>query len=117
MRRKEIKQQQTEKITILTEEDARIRLEKLQELAKKVGASTTRMVSTTNQSGIVVGTMLSNKITETEIVQNIEQALQTASMFDMCRTAARNFWFTMLAALAAFLSALAAWWLIVKMVR
>jgi hypothetical protein len=83
-------------VEIQKEEQAGVRLNKLTDLAKEVGASTTRMVRYTDEP------LASNKITETEIVQNIEVALQTASMIDMCKLA-------LIAAVAALLSALAAW--------
>ncbi len=108
MTRKEIEQKKKEKVEILKLEDRRARLEKLKKLAKEVGASTTRTVATTHQSGMVTGTGFSNEITETEIVQNIEVALQTATMIDMCNTASRNFWIAVVAAIAAVVSALVA---------
>lgn len=90
-------------VEILKEEHAGVRLNKLTALAKEVGASTTRMVRYTEEP------LASNKITETEIVQNIEVALQTASMIDMCKNTTRNFFLALIAAVAALLSALAAW--------
>jgi len=90
-------------VEIQKEEQARIRLDKLVALAKEVGASTTKMVQYPDEP------LASNKITETEIVQNIEVSLQTASMIYMCRIASRNFILAIIAAGAALLSALAAW--------
>ena len=90
-------------VEILKKEEARVRLNELTDLAKKVGASTTRMVRYIDES------LASNKITETEIVQNIEVALQTASMIDMCKIATRNSFLALIAAVSALLSALAAW--------
>jgi len=67
--------------------------------AKEVGASTTRMVRCVDDP------LASNKITETEIVQNIEVALQTATMIDMCKTSAKNYKIAIVSAIAAALSA------------
>jgi len=103
MSRKEIKGKKQNLVKILKEEDEKIRLNKSVNLAKGVGASTTRIVSITTESGI--GTLLSNEITETEVVQNIQQALQTETMIDMRETAAKNFWIAMVAAIAAVLTA------------
>lgn len=109
MAHNDIEQKRQSLIDIQKEEDARVRLERLQALAKETGASTTRMASTTSRSGIVSSVRVSNEITETEIVQNINDALQTASMVNMCKTATRNFIITLVVAIAALLSALAAW--------
>jgi hypothetical protein len=43
------------------------------------------------------------------IVNNINHALQTASMIEMCRIASRNFWIAIVAAIIAGFSAVAAW--------
>jgi adenine/guanine phosphoribosyltransferase-like PRPP-binding protein len=109
MTRKYIEKKTDEKMHILKEEDTDARRQKLQKLAKEVGASTTRIVSTTTRSGIVTGTMLSNEITETEIVQNIEAALQTMIMFNALETANRNFVIALLSTVIALISAIAAW--------
>lgn len=53
---------------------------------------------------------------DAEHIRSINQALQTATVIDMCKVASRNFWITMVTAIAAVLSALAAWAAIVKMV-
>ena len=54
---------------------------------------------------------------EGELVYSIHTALQTETMINMCKTAARNFWITIIVAAAAVFSALAAWAAIIKMVR
>lgn len=54
---------------------------------------------------------------EVEHIRGINQALQTATMIDMCAIAARNFWVAIIATIIALISALAAWSAIVKMVR
>lgn len=58
----------------------------LHDLAKQVGASTQAVFLNVVQGG-------SRKVSEAEICElayNIHQALQTASMIDACRTAAKN---------------------------
>ena len=67
-------------------------------------------------SGCGGGTILP-KEREAEHIRSINQALQTAAMIDMCKTAARNFWIAIVAAIAAVVSAVAAWAAIVKMVK
>ena len=117
MTREEIANWRNELCRILTEEnDENKRLEKLKELAKNVGAGSTRKVKVLVKNDIYGKQIYqeADQITEGEIVLNINNALQTETTIDMCRIAARNFWFTILAALAALLSALAAWWAIVK---
>lgn len=104
-----------------TEKDEKKRLEALKELAKEVGAGYvhTQIASTTTKktaSGSETS-IYQNPISESELVLNINNALQTETMIDVCKTASRNFWFTMFAALAAILSALAAWVAIIKRVR
>ncbi len=79
-------------------ESAEQRPAALVKLAQQVGASTMRMGRTTTDPNEVP----QNVITESEIVQNINMALQTASMLVMSKAAV---W----AAVTAFISALAAW--------
>lgn len=80
----------------------------LEDLAKKVGASTTNRYKGYGKAAIP------------ELVENINSALQTASMIDMCRTAAQNYEIAVtatkeavtnnrIAAAIAILSMLAAW--------
>jgi len=108
MTREEIKKKRKELINLLTEENAGTRLEKLQQLAREIGASGMRMGLPPIVSDDRIP-MAQNLITETEIVHNIEQALQTWTMINMCKTASRNFWIAIIASLIAFLSMLAAW--------
>ena len=105
---------------ILTEEqDENNRLERLKKLAKEIGAGFTRkgkvLIKQDTQGRQKYEE--AEQITEGEIVLNINNALQTETMINMCRIAARNFWISMVTAMAAVLSALAAWWAIVKMMR
>jgi len=109
---------------ILNDEDEKKRLENLKKLAKEVGAGYvhTEIAPTTTTvpdgNGILT-TIHQNpiSISESELVLNINNALQTETMIDMCRIANRKFWISIVVAIIAFLSALAAWVAIVKMVR
>ncbi len=112
---KEIRGYEETLAKILKEPDANERLNNLTELAKEVGASSTRMWFRTTPEGRLRGPP-SNMITETEIVHNIKVALQTATMINMskssasmCKIASRNYKIALVAAGAALLSALAAW--------
>ncbi len=49
-----------------------------------------------------------------EITKNIQNALQTATMISMCKTANRNFWITLMATIAAVISSVAAWVAVIK---
>jgi hypothetical protein len=108
-------------IDILAKEDARQRFGELERLAKEVGAGYvhTEIATTTTEKTEKGETryIYQNPISESELVLNINNSLQTETMIDMCKIAARNFWITLLAATAAVLSALAAcgwqplkWW-------
>jgi len=111
MTRKEIEGKKKGLADILREENTEVRLKKLQELAREVGASVTRIEKVETQKDIhgYIHSKLSNEITETEIVHNIQVALQTETMIDMCKTASRNFIIAMVASITAFLSMIAAW--------
>jgi len=97
------------------------RLKALKELARKIGAGyvhTKIVCSDTIKEGTTTTTNVhQNPISESELVLNINNTLQTEIMIVVCSTAARNFWITVAAAIAAVLSALAAWAAIVKMVQ
>ncbi len=69
-------------------------LTELSELAKQVGVSPRDIHSATPAA---------------QIIQEIHQALQTASMINMAETAARSYWIALVASLIALLSAAAAW--------
>ena len=91
----------------------------LQKLAREVGASTRNCF-------VVSNTIRGATATTSELIENIHQALQTASMVNMCGTAtqgyematkasnraSKQFWIfagiTVFSALAAFVSAVAA---------
>ena len=92
MKRKEIEKKKVVLDKILQEEDAGSRLEKLKALAKEVGASVTKMGNVqTGHDAARIYYNRQNVITESEIVDNIQESLQTHVMIDMCNTAARNF--------------------------
>jgi hypothetical protein len=94
---KKIKQKRNELTNILQRAPEK-RTDGLIKLAQEVGASTIRMGITTGN----VNEIPHNVITESEIVSNINMALQTASMLVMSKAA---IW----AAITASVSALAAW--------
>lgn len=112
MTRKEIANYRAELLNILQNDESN-RLEDLKELAKKVGAGYVHTeIATTTTTKTATGSetqIHQNPISESELVLNINNALQTETMIDVCRTSARNFWITAVAAIAAVLSALAAW--------
>lgn len=94
---KKIKQKRN-KLTEILQRDTEKRTDDLVKLAQEVGASTIRMGRTTGDPNEVA----QNVITESEIVSNINMALQTSSMILMSKAA-------ILAAITASVSALAAW--------
>jgi hypothetical protein len=86
-----------------------VKINRLKNLAKKVGAGTEH---TENEFPIPVGKGYSirpNPISESELVQNIQQALQTLTMIDMCNVATKNYRIAMLSMAVAVISALVAW--------
>ena len=113
MNRKETAKKKLELIKILNRADASDRLKSLQALVHEVGASITRMERgrlITDSSGRITSEEMSrNAISETEIVHNIQVALQTETMIDMSKTAARNWIIAVIASAVGFLSIVAAW--------
>ncbi len=111
MKRKEIEKKKVELDEILKEPDENDRLNKLKALAKEVGASVTRMGKILVKHDTYGGQQYreENQITESEIVHNIQFALQTETMINECKIASRNFWIAVGATLVAFLATLAAW--------
>ena len=94
--------------------ESRIKKE-LTELAREVGASTRVLWIHPNSSSIET-----SDAATPELIRNIHQALQTASMVNMCRTATQNYEIAVtatkaavinnrIAAAIAILSMLAAW--------
>lgn len=125
MKRKEIAVYRQRLREILNIGDENQRLGELKQLAKDVGAgyehneivaatvTTTHTGSGTSHETRTHG----NSISESELVLNINNALQTEMMIDMCKTATRNYLIAFIAAIAAVFSALAAWSAIVAVNR
>jgi hypothetical protein len=112
MTRKEIAGYRQKLRNILNKDDDEERLNELEQLAKEVGAGyvNTKIAgtSTVPDGNGTLTTIHQNPISESELVLNINNALQTETMIDLCKTAARNFWIAVVAVLIAFVSALAA---------
>ena len=109
----EIKEHKQTLVDIQKKPNEKERMEALKELAKMIGAGTvhTKIAgATTTKTGTVTSTSIhQNPISESELIQNIDNSLQTATMVEMCRVSGNNYIVSVLATLAAFLSALAAW--------
>lgn len=84
--------------------DATTGKSELQRLALKVGASI-QVVSIDPETGFSKG----RPATVSELVYNIHQALQTASMINASQTATRNYLITLGASIVAILGAIVAW--------
>lgn len=117
-RREDIAKHRQELQTILNKEDEKERYKDLKKLAKEVGAGyvNTKIagISTNPHNKGLARPKYENHITESELVININNALQTETMIYMCNIAARNYHIAVWAAIAAAVSALAAWWANVK---
>ena len=118
MTNKEIEGHRQELTDILADdkESNNNRREKLEKLAQKVGASITRsgqILTKTDTQGRQHYEE-ENVITEIEIVHNIQSALQTVTMINMCKITSRNFWIAVSAMIAAVISAIAAWAAVIK---
>ncbi len=115
MTREEIKLsiQQLTKITDSNDPEPE-RISQLKILAKRVGAGTiaTKIAGSTEYKGSLYRTQ--TPIQESELVQNINQALQTHIMMDSCKTANKQYKIAVLATVAAIISALIAWHVSVK---
>ncbi len=76
----------------------------LRELARKVGASTRAMyVNPASAKPVGYDASIS------DLIDNIHQALQTATMIDMCKTASRNYVIALIATIIALGSSVALW--------
>ena len=119
MTREKISEYRQELRTILNNKDDGQRFEELKQLAKKVGAGyvNTKIVGAFALPDGQGTTIPQNSISEAELVLNINNALQTETMIDVCKTATRNFWVAIIATIIALISALAACSAIIKMVR
>jgi len=118
MTREEIKRNRETLTKILAEEDAGKRLEELQRLAKEIEASVTRMARI--QTGYYASKVyytVSNEITESEIVHNIQEASKTKTMIDVCNVSERNYKVDLVATIIALLTMLANWAIVLVMLR
>lgn len=86
---KEIEKYRKELVKITATEDSGQRDKAFAELRNKVGAAAGE--------------------SDGDNIDKIHQALQTASMIEICRTAARNYWIAFAVSLVALASAVAAW--------
>jgi hypothetical protein len=122
-----IYRQRLRKILNIVDEDKR--LVELKQLAKEVGAgyehteiaaATTIPVTTRTKSGsetVFHTSAHQNTISESELVLNINNALQTETMIDMCRTATRDFWIALVSVIIAVLAMVAAWAAVIVKVK
>ena len=113
-RREDIAKNRQELQEILKNDTEKERYKALKELAKKVGAGyvNTKLVGVSKTpvgNGFAVKNLQSS-ITESELVLNINNALQTETMIDMCNISAGNYKIAGWATMAAAFSAFAAWW-------
>ena len=81
----------------------------LRKLAREVGASTFVVWIHPNSS-----TMKTSDADTPELIRNIQQALQTASMISMSKAANKNFIIALLATIIALGSAAATWFAVLK---
>jgi hypothetical protein len=121
VKRKEIAVYRQRLREILNIEDEAKRLGELKRLAKEVGAGyehteiaavTTTPVTTKTKTGVATTLNTSayqKTISESELVLNINNALQTETMIVMCKTASRNFWIALVSVIIALLAMVAAW--------
>lgn len=115
MTREEINSSMQELTQITDSNDSeQERISKLKMLAKRVGAGTinTRIAGSTEYKGALHRPQ--TPIQEAELVQNINQALQTHMMMDSCKTANKQYKIAVLAAIVAVFSTFIAWNVSVK---
>jgi hypothetical protein len=93
----EIEQKRKELVEINKMESFQERKKRLKELQKEVGASLYRVFVKGDENSL------------SELTDNIHYALQTASMINMSKTAAKNYKIALTATIIAILSMLAAW--------
>lgn len=96
MRSREMEQCQQKLVEIQAISESTAQEVQLSELARKLGATRFSRRGAFNAAG-------------PELIDNIHDALRTKSMISMCKTANRNLWIAFAAAIAAVLSAGAAW--------
>lgn len=110
MTHKEIEQYRKKLIEIINRpkqrdgNPARETKEDLQELAKQIGANTRAIYTGSNgeQKGYDAGI--------SDLIDNIHTALQTASMIDACKSAARSWIVAVLASVISVISIIVALW-------
>jgi hypothetical protein len=89
------------------------KISQLEKLAKRVGAGTanTKIAgSATHETKTGFSTIIhQNPISEAELVQNINQALQTHMLFDSCATANNQYKIAVFATVIAVISTLITW--------
>ena len=105
MTRKKITEYRQKLRTILNKDESQ-RFEELKQLAKEVGAGyvNTKIAGTSTipDGKGTLTTIHQNLISESELVLNINNALQTETMIVMSKTATENFWIALVAAIAAW---------------
>lgn len=97
MASKEIKEKKERLVKIQRDDYQGDQMDDLRKLALEVGASRYKMYHLSGGAG------------QAELVDHIHQALQTASMIEMCKTASRNFIIALIATIIALGSAVALW--------
>ncbi len=116
MNRKTIAQYRQKLQAILAKDDEGQRRTDLLQLAKDVGAGyvhttlgpTTESPPHKGPMGTIKQTTIhQSPISESELVLNINNALQTETMIDVCNVSARNFWIAVLATMVAMAAATA----------
>lgn len=105
MTHKEIEDWPQELAEILKKQEPEKR-RKLLAFAKQVGASQSNWARIGGESDA----------TESQLVDNIQRAIQTVSIVNMCRTAGNNYRIALIATIIAVLSMLATWAAVVVMV-
>jgi hypothetical protein len=77
--------------------------ERLLDIARKVGACTRSARIDDNGKRIVYNASIE------DLISNIYQALDTASMIETCRISTRSFWITLVSTIISLLAVAAAW--------
>ncbi len=117
MNRKEIAEYRKDLRAILAKDTEDERKPALLQLAKDVGAgyihttlgpAVTRSQRTSTGPGTAT-TIHQDPISESELVSNINNALQTETMIDVCNVSARNFWIAIVATIIALGACVATW--------
>jgi hypothetical protein len=112
MTRREIAEYRQTLRNILAEADDKTRMAKLKDLAKKVGAGyvhteiagITKTETKTPTSQETTHGIYHNTISESELVLNINNALQTETMIDTCKIANRSWIVAIISAIVSIIS-------------